>query len=99
QSVTPAALRQAPGRTYTYWINGDSIVVHGFSAINQDTLGGEKESMVTHLAVLDWLIKVLPDSLNLTQYLDNDTVYQTLTIIDDTLYISNGNQVSLTNYL
>lgn len=95
----PSALSQAPGRSFTYWVSGDSIILHGFANINQDTSGGDKESMVTDTAVLDWLWKVLPTVLDLAQYLDNDTTYQTLTLVNDSIYISGGNGISLADYL
>jgi hypothetical protein len=87
-SVMPAALRIVPGNSWRRWISGDSILSNGFALMSQDS-SNAKERIVTDVALLDWLIDLLPDSLDIQA----DTL--TISAIGDTLTIQGSNSVSV----
>lgn len=80
--VGAQAVRRAPGRYFTRVESSDSVAVNGFALISQDT-ATNRQDMIT-MAALDG------------RYIDNDTVYQTLTFsTSNILSISGGNSVDI----
>lgn len=54
RDTMPLGIVRAPGATWQYWTDGDSIQVNGVALMSQDSLNG-KQRMVTDEALIEWI--------------------------------------------
>jgi len=97
--LIPSGLAVSPAKKLVYWMVKDSLEAQGFVFVNIDTIGDDRQSMIPHNVLLSYFAANILDSLDLSSYLDNDTIYQTISISNDSILISDGNGVSLAYYV